>query len=86
MNRKYLLVPALLLKGIISLVPLITVNYYILVVLRCISGIAEVFYSIYIPVWCDQYGAKNRKTIMITIVQLGSTVGIIIGYGITIVL
>ena len=39
------------------------------------------FYTSYLPVWCDQYGKKKHRTIMVMIVQLGLPIGIILGYG-----
>ena len=57
-NRKYLFVPLLLLKGIASFVHLFTKNYYFLVVLRFFIGISEVFCSSYFVLNMEQ---KIRK-------------------------
>ena len=81
MNRKILLISTLIFKGFTLIMALFTPNYYVNVIFRCFSGISQVFYTTYFPVWCDQYGRKNRKAIMITIVQLGNPVGLILGYG-----
>ena len=81
MNRKLLLVSTLLFKSLTLFVPLFTVNYYINSIARGLSGLSQVFYPTYLPVWCDQYGKKNKKTIWVMIVQIGNPLGIIIGYG-----
>ena len=82
MNRKMLLVFTLGFKAFTLFIPIFTANYYINLILRCLSGISQVFYTTYLPVWCDQYGKKKNRAIMVTIVQVGNPVGIIIGYGI----
>ena len=82
MNRKMLLVGTLIFKAVTLFIPIFTPEYYINLILRCLSGISQVFYTTYLPVWCDQYGKKNQKAIMVTIVQVGNPIGIIIGYGI----
>jgi MFS family permease len=38
---------------------------------------------IYLPVWCDQFGPRNRKTIMISLIQLGVPLGVVAGYYLT---
>lgn len=81
MNRKYLIISTLLFKSVTLFVPLITVNYIINDIARCLSGLSQVFYPTYFPVWCDQYGKANLKTIWVTIVQVGNPLGIITGYG-----
>ena len=87
MNRKMLLVYTLIFKTITLFIPLFTykadpdTNYLINNIARGLSGISQVFYPTYLPVWCDQYGKKSQKTIWVTLVQIGNPVGIIIGYG-----
>jgi len=57
-------------------------TYIINIIARCLSGISQVFYPTYLPVWCDQYGKKAKKAIWVTLVQIGNPLGIILGYGI----
>ena len=47
------------------------------IIARGLSGISQVFYTSYLIVWCVQYRKEKYKTIMITIIQLSSAVGII---------
>ena len=81
MNRKMILVVTLLFKSVTMIIPIISKQYYINLIARCLSGISQVFYPIYLPVWCDQYAKKKFKAIWVTIVQLGNPIGIILGYG-----
>ena len=80
-NRKMLFVFTLLFKAVTLLIALLTKDKIINIIARGFSGISQVFYTTYFPVWCDQYGEKKRRTLMVTLVQLGAPIGIIIGYG-----
>ena len=82
MNRKILLVLTLIFKALTLFVPLFTDNPFINIISRGLSGISQVFYTTYLPVWCDQYGKSSKKALMVTFVQLGNPFGVIIGYGI----
>ena len=82
MNRKLILFLTLILKAITLLIPLIFKGGIINIIIRAISGISQVFYTSYFPVWCDQYGKKKNRTLMVMIIQLGNPLGIILGYGI----
>ena len=81
MNRKMILFLTLILKAITLLIAVPFGGSVINIIFRGISGISQVFYTSYLPVWCDQYGKKNHRTIMVMLVQLGLPIGIIIGYG-----
>ena len=85
-NRLYILTGTLILKGITLLIPFFfnvkfAPLYTIIMVCRCISGFSQVYYTIYLPVWCDQYGTKSQNTIMIMFIQIGLPVGVVLGYG-----
>ena len=82
MNRKMLLVGTLIFKALTLLIALVTPNKTVNIICRCLSGISQVFYTTYLPVWCDQYGKKDKRTMMVTIVQLANGLGVVIGYGI----
>ena len=81
MNRKKLIISTLIFKALTLFVPLLFTNVFINDIARCLSGLSQVFYPTYFPVWCDQYGKKNKRAIWVTIVQVGNPIGIIIGYG-----
>ena len=44
------------------------------------KGFFNVFFFIYLPLWCDQYGDSNKRTIMLTLIQTGFPLGILFGY------
>lgn len=46
---------------------------------RVIHGFFQIFFIIYFPVWCDQYGIRNKKTMMLTFIQMGMPLGIMVG-------
>ena len=81
MNRKMILFLTLILKAITLFIAITFKGSTINIIFRGISGISQVFYTSYLPVWCDQYGKKKHRTIMFMIVQLGLPIGIILGYG-----
>lgn len=81
MNRKMILFLTLILKAITLFIAIPFKGSTINIIFRGISGISQVFYTSYLPVWCDQYGKKKHRTIMVMIVQLGLPIGIILGYG-----
>lgn len=58
-------------------------NLAILCVNRVLVGIFQAYIIIYFPLWCDQFGIKKKKTIMISILQTGVPLGIVIGYVVT---
>lgn len=81
-NRRFILIGTLFIKGLSLFIPFFSkYNYYLNLSARAISGFSQVYYTIYLPVWCDQYGPKKHKTIMITIIQLGTPLGIVLGFG-----
>ena len=82
-NRRMILIGTLFIKGISLLIPRVPgcdKSYAINLICRGISGFSQVYYTIYLPVWCDQYGPKKSRTIMITVTQLGLPLGIVLGF------
>jgi sugar phosphate permease len=78
-NRKYLLSESLIFKAITLILCFLSDNYYFIATMRCLNGISQVFYTIYLPIWCDQFGGKSR-TIMLALQQIGLPLGIVFGY------
>jgi hypothetical protein len=46
---------------------------------RILSGFAQSFTSIYLPVWVDQFGISNKKSIMMSLISLPSALGYLVG-------
>ena len=78
-NRKILLSESLIFKSLTLILCFVSNNYYFIAVMRGLNGISQVFYTIYLPIWCDQFGGKSR-TIMLAMQQIGLPLGIVFGY------
>ena len=64
----------------------LTTNGYILIFMRGFLGLTQTTPSVYVPVWINQYGLRNYKTIQITSVQLFQTIGKLNGQLINLIL
>jgi predicted MFS family arabinose efflux permease len=82
-NRKILLIVSIAMNSACLFSFTITESYSILMLNRIIIGLFQAFISIYMPVWCDQYGPGEKKTIMISIIQTSTPLGVVLGYIIT---
>jgi len=60
--------------------------YGLMLFMRCCTGVFQAFISIYSPIWVDQFGPRNRKTVMMSLIQAASPLGIVLGYGLTAVI
>ena len=47
---------------------------------RILVGILQSFLTIYMPVWCNQFGLQSNRNFMIALIQLVSPLGIFLGY------
>ena len=61
-------------------------NKYILFFLRGVQGFSQMPPSIYVPVWINQFGLKNFKTLQMTSIQLFATLGVFCGYLINLII
>ena len=82
-NRKYILMICLILCGISLFIFTITKEYVLLCIDRVIIGVFQAFISIYLPLWCEQFGVETKKTIMMALIQVAPPLGVLIGYIIT---
>ena len=57
-----------------------TKNSQILIVIRTFQGLTQTSPSIYFPVWINQFGIREYKTIQISSIQLFQAVGKLIGH------
>ncbi len=64
----------------------LTTNGNILIFMRGLLGLTQTTPSVYVPVWINQYGLRNYKTIQITSVQLFQTIGKLNGQLINLIL
>ena len=85
-NRKYILMICLILCGFSLFLFTITKKYVLLCIDRVVIGIFQAFISIYLPLWCDQFGIESRKALMIALIQVAPPLGVLVGYIVTTIL
>lgn len=56
-------------------------NFYIICFFRLLSGFAQIFLTIYIPIYCDCFGTKKLKPYMMSLILLAAPLGVTMGYG-----
>lgn len=79
-DRKLLLLISLVGNTICLLTFVVVENIPFLFLNRVLVGILQSYITIYMPVWCNQYGLKSQRNYMIALIQLVSPIGIFLGY------
>ena len=83
-NRKYFLMSSAILNGCCLFLFYLDIKpTFLYFLIRFCTGIFQSFVSIYLPAWCNQFGIKAKRTIMLGLVQMGVPLGVVLGYGIT---
>ena len=84
-NRKYFLMSSAILNGCCLFLFYLDIRpLFLYYILRFCIGIFQSFVAIYLPAWCNQFGIKAKRTIMLGLVQMGVPLGVVTGYGITV--
>ena len=78
---KVLLFLCLLLNVGALLVFTITDNFVILAVSRSLTGVFQIFFCIFQPVWADVFGNEKQKSLWLSYLIIATPLGVIIGYG-----
>jgi len=79
-NRKWLISTCIFLNAMFLFCFKITENVRILIVIYGLLGMTKTVPGIYIPVWINQFGHSEYKTVEITSVLLFQSIGKIIGH------
>lgn len=79
-NRKTLLVLSLFLLSLCLITFVLWTNILFLFINRIFVGLFQSYISIYLPVWCNQFGMESKKSLMITFGQLVVPLGVFLGY------
>lgn len=79
-HRKKLLLYSMISLSICLITFILTTNTFFLLSNRIILGIFQSYVIIYLPLWCNQYGITNKRSIMISFGQLTVPIGVFIGY------
>ena len=61
----------------------VTEIYPILLFSRMFTGLFQVFFCIYFPVWADCFGNEKEKSTWLTYLLIASPLGVILGYTMT---
>ena len=85
-NRKNLLIISFFIICFSIFCFTITEKTIILFIARIINGFFASFGFMYFPIWIDQFGIQNKKTLMMSILQIAFPIGMIIGYSINTIL
>lgn len=80
-NPKYILGTCLFLNIGTLLIFTQTKIYVLLIFCRMCTGLFQVFFAIYFPVWADVYGDEKQKSTWLTYLLIASPLGVIMGYG-----
>jgi predicted MFS family arabinose efflux permease len=79
-HRKATLIITIILHGSSYIIYYLTNNNFILTSAKMFAAANKVCGSIYRPVWIEQFGISNYKTILFSIVQIMSSYGQVIGF------
>lgn len=83
LDRKILLIFAVLTNAIMIYLFTQISNLWFLFFNRIMVGVMQSYVTIYFPVWVDQFGPKAWKTLMLTVFNITSPLGVIFGYVLT---
>ena len=61
-------------------------NFEIMALSRFLTGVFQVFISIFAPCWCDCHAPDNSKTTWITSIMVSTPAGMVTGYLLTAVI
>ena len=79
-HRKKLLLYSLISLSICLITFILTKNTAFLLTNRIVLGVFQAYVIIYLPLWCNQYGITNKRSIMISFGQLTTPLGVFTGY------
>ena len=79
-NPKFILVPGMTLNIGCLVVFTLTTNYSLLLLCRIMTGVFQIFFGIYMPVWADVYGDEKQQQKWLTYLLISTPLGVIIGY------
>lgn len=82
-NRRVLTIGSILLNCLLMGIFINSTSITFLFTCRIVIGIMQSFITIYLPVWIDQFGQRKWKTIMLSIFNITSPLGVIFGYVLT---
>ena len=85
-SRKKLIIICIFLYSILLFTFKIIQNYNILIIIYGLLGLTKTIATIYIPVWINQFGHSEYKTVELTCTQFFQSIGKILGHLINLIL
>lgn len=85
-SRKWLMIVSMIIRSTSLSGFYFLDNKYLLIILRGVQGFSQMPPSIYTPIWINQFGLKEYKTIQMTSIQLFATLGVFLGYLINLII
>jgi hypothetical protein len=83
LNRRILVGFSFFLSGVFLLTFSLVKNVWYLFINRFFVGFCQSMLTIYIPIWIDTYAPRSYKTIFLSLFQLSSPIGLMLGYLLT---
>jgi predicted MFS family arabinose efflux permease len=79
-NAKYILIWCLILNlGALNLFTM-TKTYWVLVLSRGLTGLFQISFAIFMPVWASAFGNAKQQALWMTYLMITSPLGVIMGY------
>ena len=79
-SRRLFFSGCLFFKCFTLIIPLFTKDYFTNTFVRLLSGIPQTLLTSYGTIWTDQFGKRNRRSLMLPILQFATLIGFILGY------
>lgn len=80
-NPKKVLGTCLFFNVVSLIVFTVTENFTILMICRMCTGLFQIIFAIFMPVWADVYGNEVQKSRWITYLIVSNPLGVVMGYG-----
>ena len=85
-DRKILFSSGCFFKAATCLIPIFYKRYYVNLIARLLGGIPQTLLSGYGTIWIDQFGKWKKRSMMMQILQFSAFLGIMLGYGLGILI
>lgn len=80
-SPKYILLFCLLFNLGALLAFTVTDQFYILAISRSLTGMFQIFFGIFQPVWADVFGNDRQKSLWLSLLIITVPLGVVLGYG-----
>jgi predicted MFS family arabinose efflux permease len=81
-NAKYVLIFALAVDIVTLWGFCMFESYWMLAILRIFTGMMQVMFTIYLPVWADSFGTEQEKPTWFALLIISNPLGTVLGYAV----